>query len=449
MRKALFITLGVLLNGITLCSAQTGPSIDWRTGRGGPFSDVANSIVATEDGGSVFAGELSSSDGTDAWVLKLDASGNVEWEHEYGGSGTDNAQSIVSVGSSGYLFVGYSDSDDGQVAGHHGGGDYWVVRLNETGAIEWQRCLGGSGNDIAYAVHTTADGGYIITGDSGSDDGDVMAAHGGTELWLIKLNSTGDIQWEHALGGTGLESGFSVVETLDGGFVTVGYTTSTDGDIASGNQGIFDYWVVKVTGTGDLVWERTFGGSGIDFAMSVCESASDGSLLIVGESTSQDGDIVSPIGDFDTWVVALDPSGGDLWMRSYGGNGADRPRSSLAYSNGWLITGTTTSNDGDISANLGGADCWLLRIDENGSIIWSETYGAIGDDAAMDAVVSTVGSILFAGSSNSMGWTSSPSAGTDAIVVHLDPDDVAILENAPIPIPLLFPVPATTVGHLE
>ncbi|MGB4230357.1 MAG: hypothetical protein WBJ63_07370 [Bacteroidales bacterium] len=131
------------------------------------------------------------------------------------------------------------------MSGNHGGGDYWVVKLDSSGTIQWQKCLGGTDNDEAKSIQQTSDGGYIVAGETWSNDGDVSGNHGIVDSWIVKLNSSGDIIWQKCFGGTDDDVAFSIQQTSDGGFIVAGGTWSNDGDM-SGNHGGSDAWVVKL-----------------------------------------------------------------------------------------------------------------------------------------------------------------------------------------------------------
>jgi hypothetical protein len=140
--------------------------------------------------------------------------------------------------------AGETWSNDGNVSGNHGGSDFWLAKLDASGSLLWQKCLGGSSNDAAYSIQQTSDGGYIVAGMTSSTDGKFSVNHGFYDYWTVKLNSAGDINWQKCLGGTQDEYARSVQQTSDGGYIVAGYTYSNDGDV-SGNHGLCDYWVAK------------------------------------------------------------------------------------------------------------------------------------------------------------------------------------------------------------
>ena len=308
MKKAI-----LLLFVVTICLAQTAPTIEWARCYGGSDREDATSIIQTADGGFIVAGTSESNDGdvsgnhgrADYWVVKLNSSGVLQWQKCLGGSDWDEASSIAQTTDGGYIVAGYSSSNDGDVSGNHGTADYWVVKLNSSGDIEWQKCLGGSGGDGANSIAQTADGGFIVAGTSQSNDGVVSGNHGGNDSWVVKLNSSGDIEWQKCLGGSSSDFAYSIAQTADGGYIVAGYSLSNDGDV-SGNHGSADYWVVKLNSSGDILWQKCLGGSDWDVANSIAQT-SDGGFIVAGYSYSYDGDVSGHHGDGDYWVVKLSP----------------------------------------------------------------------------------------------------------------------------------------------
>ena len=216
---------------------------------------MAKSIIQTSDGGYITAGYSGSRNGDisdprwgeDYWIVKLDNTGNTEWQKSLGGTNSETARSILQTSDGGYIVAGHSTSIDGDVSGKHRQvyPDYWIVKLDETGNIEWQKSLGGTGSDAANSILQTLDGGYMVAGSSQSNDGDVSGSHGDSDYWIVKLDETGNIEWQKSLGGKDLDNAQSIIQTSDGGYMAAGWSTSNDGDVSS-NYGRFDFWIVKL-----------------------------------------------------------------------------------------------------------------------------------------------------------------------------------------------------------
>ena len=241
------------------------PRIEWQNVLGGSERDRGWNVIQTSDGGYILFGDTYSNDGDvsgnpverDIWLVKLSSTAEVEWQRCLGGSNWEWASAIQQTSDGGYIVAGRTDSNDGDVSGHKGGEDFWVVKLNSTAEVEWQRCLGGSGYDRPYSVQQTTDGGYIVAGRTNSNDGDVSGNKGGDDVWVVKLDSTGGIVWPRCLGGSKWDEAYAVQQTADGGYIVAGRTDSNDGDV-SGNKGADDLWLVKLNSTGGIVWQKCF-----------------------------------------------------------------------------------------------------------------------------------------------------------------------------------------------
>ncbi|MFB6257912.1 MAG: T9SS type A sorting domain-containing protein, partial [Flavobacteriales bacterium] len=242
--------------------------------------------IQTSDGGFLVGGESRSSNGDvggnngsgDHWLIKLDGSGNLEWEQNFGGSGSDGALSIVQSSDRGFTIAGNSESSDGDVGGNNGGFDQWVVKLDSTGTIQWEENLGGSAAEEARSIVQTPDGGYGIAGFSASSDSDVSGNNGVWDYWILKLNSSGSIQWEKNYGGSAFEDARSIIHTSDGGFAVAGESKSSDGDVG-GNNGKRDFWVLKIDDTTSVSGLKKKKGQR-DIAIEIQPNPTSGQLLI-------------------------------------------------------------------------------------------------------------------------------------------------------------------------
>ena len=265
-----------------LGSISAQPTIQWQTTFGGTSHDIAFSATQTQDGGFIVAGSALSSSlfdhhgGDDFWVIKLSADGTPKWKKLLGGTGNEVARCIRQDSDGGYFIAGYTESNNYDVSGNHGGFyDGWFVKLDPIGNIQWQKALGSSGWDDIISAIQTPDHGYILTGRSQNADGDVSFNHGFTDLWVVKLSQLGAIEWEKSYGGGLEDSGHSIKLTADGGYIVVGQAYSTDGDV-TGQHGNGDFWAIKLSSTGVLEWQKAMGGGGEDIASDVVQTADDG-----------------------------------------------------------------------------------------------------------------------------------------------------------------------------
>lgn len=405
--KKLFIQVVFVfwIAGIGLAQAQ---DISWEKNLGGSDWDMAQTVIQTTDGGYMVAGGSMSDDidvsgnygGWDCWLVKLDDSGLIEWKNHYGGSGNDVCYSIIQTMDSGFIMAGYSESSDFDVTANNGQGDFWVVKLDDSGSIVWGKNYGGSKWERAYSVMATNDGGYIVAGESESGDQDVSGNHGDYDYWIIKLDSIGAIQWEKNFGGSGSDRARSIELTTDGGFIVAGESNSIDHDI-SANYGKNDYWLLKLDSIGNIEWNKNYGGSEADNAAAVI-TTTDGGYLIAGESHSTDHDVTVNYGNGDFWLVKVDNSGAVQWEKNYGGTDYDAAYSVFWTSDGgYIAAGLTSSSDNDVSQIYRVMDCWIIKVNSAGSLEWEQNFGGRDYETARCIMQAEDGGYIFAGYTDS------------------------------------------------
>ena len=420
--------------------AQTAPSIEWQKCLGGSSEDEAHSIIETSDGGFIVAGNSFSTNGDvsnnhgfeDFWIVKLNGAGLVQWQKCIGGSNHDKARSIDQTSDGGFIVAGNTWSTDGDVSNNDGSDDFWVVKLDSTGNLQWEKSLGGSSHDFATSIAQTNDEGYIVAGYTQSSNGDVTGNQGYTDYWIVKLDAYGDLQWQKSMGGSDIDLALSISQTSDGGYIVAGYVLSTDGDVSTYNGGYGDYWIVRLDMAGSLQWEKSLGGSSSDRAYSVAPT-SDGGFIVAGEANSTDGDITNFLGHSDFWVMKLDADGSLEWEKSLGGSGYETATSISPTSNGgYIVCGYTSSNDGDVSNNRGEVDYWVVKLDVIGSLEWEKCFGgSINDKARSIAETSDEGYIVAGTTESFDGDVTNNHGGVDYWIVKLAPESVSISEQPP------------------
>jgi hypothetical protein len=302
----------------------------------------------------------------------------IQWSKAFGGSKIDAFSAFTATPDGAYVVAATSGSNDGDVTGNHGMNDMWVYKIDRSGNILWQKSIGGTDDDEGWSVITTSDNNYLVAGNTNSNDGKVGGNHGQQDILLVKLNGSGNIVWQKSLGGSALEFIVfsSIIATSDGGFLLLGNTNSNDGDV-SGNHGDLDFWLVKLNASGNIIWQKTYGGSADDVSMSLA-AASDGGYLLIGGTNSNDGDVSGNHGGGDAWVVKVDESGNKIWQKTLGGSKND-----ILYlakpipSGGYIFSGQTSSpNDGDIKGWHGDLDAWVVKLDATGNLIWQKPLGS-------------------------------------------------------------------------
>ena len=316
-------------------------------------------------------GDVSENHGDqDMWILKLDAEGNILWSKVLGGYDDDFGMRIEQTEDGGYIIAArtYSDSVCSE---YHGWRDIWVVKIDGSGEVQWQKCLGGSDKDLINDMIKAHDGGYIIVGQTLSDDGDVNGEeyHGGGDVWIVKLSDEGEIEWQRLLGGSGDDFGTAIERTSDGGYIVVGGTSSNDGNVGE-NKGMSDAWVVKLDGSGNILWKKVLGGSRNDMAVSVIQT-SDGGYVVSGITSSYDGDFEDNHSYYnDVWVAKFDGSGNLIWIKCFGGSYNEGSYSNLtafvqeSNDGGYVIATYTRSIDGDLEGLRENydKDIWVFKI---------------------------------------------------------------------------------------
>jgi PKD repeat protein len=346
----------------------------------------------------------------DYWIVKLSVAGTIEWQNAIGGNQTDYLQSIQQTTDGGYILGGTSNSDisGDKTEPSQGNDDYWVVKLTATGAIEWQNTIGGSSIDRLKSIQQTTDGGYILGGytASGISGDKTEALQGAYDYWIIKLTATGTIEWQNTIGGNNYDYLESIQQTTDGGYILGGYSASgISGDKTEASQGYEDYWVIKLTTTGAIEWQNTIGGSSGDYLRSI-QQTTDGGYILGGYSNSGiSGDKTEANqGSFDYWVIKLAATGAIEWQNTIGGSSNDYLQSIQQTTDGGYILGGYTASgiSGDkTEANQGSFDYWVVKLAATGNIQWQNTIGGSSVDYLSDIQQTTDGGYILGGYSQS------------------------------------------------
>ncbi|WP_460922092.1 PKD domain-containing protein [Pontibacter brevis] len=442
--------------------------MQWDKTYGGNNDDLLTSSQQTVDGGYILggysysnAGGDKSTDevvrgGADYWVVKLDALGNKQWDKTFGGNDNDFLQSLQQTVDGGYVLGGYSYSNAGGDKSAddvvRGGADYWVVKLDALGNKEWDKTIGGAGEDFMFAIQQTNDQGFILGGHSKSNiSGDKSAnGRGGEDYWVVKLDVSGNKLWDKTIGGNSGDFLRDLEQTTDGGYILGGYSYSSNSSHKSEPlRGNADYWVVKLDASGIKQWDKTFGGSDIDHLRSLKQTADEGYIL-GGYSKSNKGGEKSEDskGSYDYWVIKLDGSGSMQWDRTIGGSSfEDLFTLQQTIEGGYLVGGYTNSgksaegSGGDKSEPSKGLhDCWIVKLNASGSKQWDKTIGGSKNDYVRSLQLTVDGGYFLGGYSysNKSGDKSEDSkGGADYWVVKLmDPvtcvDPVASFTAAPV-----------------
>ncbi|RLF08229.1 MAG: hypothetical protein DRJ60_00880 [Thermoprotei archaeon] len=353
---------------------------------GGASDDFGRSIQQTSDGGYVITGSTGSygAGNADVFVVKLDSSGNLSWAKTIGGADYDYGYSIQQTSDGGYVIAGYT--------GNYDAGDYdvFVVKLDSSGNLSWAKTIGGADYDYGYSIQQTSGGGYVVTGETKS------YAAGGSDVFVVKLDSSGNLSWAKTIGGASDDYGYSIQQTSDGGYVITGSTDSY-------GAGDFDVFVVKLDSSGNLSWAKTIGGASYGYGNSI-QQTSDGGYVIAGHTGSYGA------GNADVFAVKLDSSGNLSWAKTIGGTNSDYGRSiQQASDGGYVITGST------YSYGAGNSDVFVVKLDSSGNFSWAKTIGGADYECSYSIQQTSDGSYVITGFTDSYG-----AGGFDVFVVKLD-----------------------------
>ena len=357
-------------------NVQYTQKIQWTQTYGGTGSEGAITLLQTIDGGFALAGSTNSygAGGDDMWLVKTDTNGGVQWNQTFGGSGSDWATDFLQTTDGGFALVG------GTIYSNYSDEDILWLKTDVNGVLQWNQTYGGTGREIAWALLQTAeDGGYALAGLTNS------YGAGGEDMWLVKTNANGGVQWNQTFGGSGSDWATDFLQTTDGGFALVGGTIYS-------NYSDVDILLLKTDVNGVLQWNQTYGGTEREMVWALLQTAEDGGYALAGWTNSYGA------GSEDMWLIKTDANGVLQWNQTYGGTDGDGAYALLQTADGgFALAGYTTSfgtNDNDV---------WLVKTDANGVVQWHQTFGGTGSDGAYTLLQTTDGGFALAGSTESFG----------------------------------------------
>ncbi len=363
----IIILLTVTAFLIISCQPNTLDEKRWIKSYGGDASDIAYAIAESPDGYLV-AGKTESFGGgnSDLWVINTDKVGNVIWEKSIGGTYYEWVEDAIYVPNEGYIILAIT------VSFGAGKNDFWLLKMNEDGDILWQKTYGGPEVEQPAKVIATDDGGYAVVGttNSFSDDGN-------DDMWLIKLDNLGDVEWQKTYGGIDTENAYSLDETSDGGYVI-------GGDTFSFGAGSFDYMIVKLNETGNVEWAKTYGGDNGDTAYDLSASYT-GEYILAGKTQSFEST------SLDSWVCKLRSDGNIEWSKVYGGDSGDMIYSVVNEIDSFIIAGYSYS----FSTNY--SDSWVVKLNGDGNILWQKIYSTPDYDSIYEIIPTLDGGYISTG----------------------------------------------------
>lgn len=430
MKKVLFFIYAIIIT--QLLTAQA-PAIEWQNTIGGNDYEYLYAVEQTTDGGYILGGEsrselngdktevnVGSTSSCDFWVVKISLTGSIEWQNTIGGTGQDHLYSIKQTSDGGYILGGNSTSgiNGDKTEAYFGGsfyGDYWVIKLNSAGIIEWQNTIGGPDEDKLKSIIQTNDGGYLLGGfsESGVGGDKTEPSNGLDDFWIIKLNSAGSIEWQNTIGGSGDDQVSVVLQNNDGNFIAAGHSISgISGDKTEGVVGgtvYADYWILELNNAGDLIWQKTIGGSSTDRLKSIKQTL-DGGYIMGGYSTSS----ISPnksesnYGYGDYWIIKLNVLREIEWENTIGGTDIEElSELEQTTDGGYILAGSSESPIGfdKTEMNFGPTnhadDYWIVKLDAAGTVMWDNTIGGNKSDYLHAIAETEDGGFILAGNSES------------------------------------------------
>ena len=456
MKKPTILLFLLLITSFLYAQA---PTISWAKNFGGARSDFGRSVVVTDDNKYVVAGGILSKEndtiirptGLDAWVVKLDANGNMLWQKTYGGTGDDSATKIVQTADKGFIIVGESRSNTGDFITNKGNFDAWVLKIDSLGNFEWQKTFGGSEDDYTSSVIQTKFGEYIINATSRSKDGDFPENNGEEDVWILKLNSRGNLIWKKHLGGNSNDFSRDIINIDELSYLSVGDTRSEDGDMTNfkGN------FILKIDSSGKVLWKKSHGNPYNDASyfngyLSAAVTKNK-EIITVGYVTIFLG-VPNQHNRLDVHISKLDSQGNYIWSKLYGGSETEYASSIQIAPNGNLILiGDVRSKDFDVTDNKGKQNIWLLKTDSLGEIIYKTCLGGSASEYSGQCVLTKDNSILVVGESESNNGTFGRNNGiVDLAVAKIsDPMLTLIKENKLILEVQIYPNPLSNYLNID
>ncbi len=394
MKFLLLVTSNLLLYCLT-STALSNPDTLWTRTYGGSKYDCCNGIKQTSDSGYILVGSTESfGQGlNDVYLIHIDKKGDTLWTNTYGGKDEDWGNSIGLTKDGGFIVAGRTKSFNTSTS------DVYLLRIKPDGDTLWTKTYykNGLSADVGLSTQQTIDGGFVILGWT-----DYLNEH--KDIYLIKTNSSGDTLWtkiyRHHVGSSDI--GYSIYETTDSGFIIAGSTSPF-------NSGFTDLYLIKTNSKGDTTWTKTYGGYYFEQGLSV-QQTHDGGYIIAGSSLSFGA------GNHDVYLVKTDAKGDSLWTKTYGGGDIDFGYSvQQTVDKGYVITGKTSS------FGNGGEDLYLIRTNEMGSVLWTKTYGGFTSEWGKSMCLVGDGGIIISGVSYSFG-----NGGGDVYIVRMDSNSIGI-----------------------
>ena len=337
-------------------NAQQAPAVVVQANYGGEQQEAVYSLLPTADNSFMLGGTTDSKGAgkIDAWLVKADSEGKVLWDKTFGGAEDDVANDMIKAHDGGYILAGYTQS---QGAGNK---DCWLLKVDDSGKMLWEKTFGTPSSDAANQVVATADGGYLLVGthhesERQKKDG-IISLEFKHFVWILKTDADGNELWRKSMASDDMVSINSLIATNEGGFAVVANTKFQ-------GEKYEDIWVLKLDKDGEKQWDKVLKGESVDVGNSILQSK-DGGYFIGGASYESGG------GNSDAWLVKLDKKGKKVWDKNYGGKGSDQIYTMLESKDGGYLLGGISSSGEKMEGSM-----WLLKTDAKGKLLWETTVG--------------------------------------------------------------------------
>ncbi len=428
-------------------SAQ--PTIQWQRSYGGSDVDRGTKIIALDNGGYIIVGTTTSTNGdatgcmssiSRVWVLHLDAQGDLLWQRCYGGSGNQIFPYVTATSDGGFAIACRTNSTDGDITTPLGSTDIWVFKIDLQGDLIWERSIGGAAGDDCRGIVSGEDGSLYVFGLTSSSE--LPGFHApGIDNYLAKLSPNGVLLNQRCYGGTAVDAAYSMSITPDQQVILMGITSSTDGDVLVGGDS--QRWIVAVGPDLEILWQRTLISAPTGNQAHAVKTLS-GDLLAVGATTSTEGEIIHLWGEQDMFAVRLNEDLELLHSTAFGGSDDESIWHLLSTPSGGLLAiGNTSSQDGQITDPKGMQDAWLVSLDDTLGLRWMRNFGGSQDDGFFGGAFTVDGGVILTGYSSSLdGDVTNNQGNWDLWVVKLGPDAVGVPEDTASPSLSIFPNPA-------
>lgn len=344
----------------------------------------------------------------DGWIINFNADFSINWELNLGGTSIDLFNSILITDDGGFLCGGSSKSliSGNKTEPNLGSYDYWVFKINSSGVILWEKTYGGSSQDYLNSIYKTGINEYLLIGSSNSPiSGDKSEAfRGGKDFWILKIDGSGNLLWDKTIGGDGYDFPNGAVIVNNSIYITGNSSSSISFDKSAVNFGWDDYWLIKLDIDGNLIWDKTYGGDQQEYPTDLLFSQNE--LYLIGWSSSMtSGNMTASTNGYDDfWIVKADTNGVMLWDKTYGGDLSEYPSSIIELSNSKiLISGSSESTlSGDFTEDTqGGRDYWFFTINEDGDMLEQERIGGGFYDDISNVIELSNSNLLLFGDSDS------------------------------------------------